>query len=436
MGITICYFFIYFVEAIIALLYSANIFNAKSKTFTRILSLAILYAGLFVISFLENFVLNTVSFLLVNFIFIFALYQSKWRSALFHAAILTVSMGFSELVVYSLMTHFAPDFFGQNTYFRNLTLLTVFSKILYYIITLILSQILGKQHKVYPVSNKTSFYLIVVPIISAYVMLTLFAICVVAKLNIILDLMISVSSLLLLLINLLVFAIHSHNQKKHMEFTELQLLLQRDSDFSEYYKMLVEQMESQKILVHDMKQHLQSIAILNEKHEHDKIRLYLSQLELSSNLRNRKIFCEHALLNTILNRYQQKCDAMSVTFSIDIRSSVMNFMSENDITALFCNLLDNALESAVKTDNGYIEMAIILQADTPYTLLTMKNSCRKSPFAGDKLVSEKKNHSQHGFGMKSIQRIVTKYSGEVKTYYDSETLSFHTIITLKNHIVR
>lgn len=433
MGITICYFFIYFVEAIIALLYSSNVFNTKTKTFTRILSLTILYASLFAISFSENFMLNTMSFLLANFIFIFSLYQCKWHLALFHATILTVSMGFSELVVYSLMSHFAPDFFGQNTYFRNLALLTVFSKILYYIITLILSQTLGKQHKTYQVNNKTSFYLIVVPIISVYVMLTLFAICVVAKLNATLDLMISISALLLLLINLFVFAIHSHNQKRQAEFTELQLLLQRDSDFSEYYKMLVEQLESQKILVHDIKQHLQSIAILNEKREHDKIQLYLSQLELSSNLRNGKVFCEHTLLNTILNRYHQKCDEKSVTFSVDVRSNVMNFMTSNDITALFCNLLDNALESAVKTDNGYIEMEIMLQPDTPFTLLTMKNSCRKSPFSGDKLISEKKNRSQHGFGMKSIQRIVTKYCGEIKTYYNTDTTTFHTIITLKNN---
>lgn len=432
MEITICYFFIYLVEAIIALLYCSNIFNPKTKLGLRVLSLTVLYTCLFIVSFSENFALNTFSFFLTNFVYIILLYQCTWHSALFHAAILTVSMGFSELAVYSLMSHFAPDFFGRNTYFRNLALLTVLSKIIYYLITLILSQVLGKQNKTYQTANKTSFYLIVVPMISTYVMLTLFATCVVAELNRILDWMISISALLLLLINLLVFAIHAHTQKKNAEFTELQLLLQRESDFSEYYRMLLEQMESQNILVHDIKQHLQSIAILNKNREHDKIELYLTQLELSSNLQNRKKICDNVLLNIIFNRYQQKCEEKSVDFSIDARSNTVNFMNENDLTALFCNLLDNALESAVKSDNGFIEMNIFSQPNTPYTLLTLKNSCRKSPFIGNKLISSKNDHLRHGFGMKSIQRIVSKYLGGVKTYYNSEMSTFHTIITLKN----
>lgn len=431
MEITICYFFIYLVEAFIVLLYASNMFNSRTGTFFKVLLLTVLYTSLFIISFLENFVFNTFSFLMVNFIFLCFIYQLKWHSALFHAAILTVAMGFSELVVYSLMAHFAPNFFGDNTYFRNLALLTVFSKILYYIISFILSQLLGVKNKALQTKNKTSIYLVVVPIISTYVMLTLFAICVIAELNRILDWMISISALLLLLINLLIFAMHSHNQKKNAEFTELQLLLQRELDLGEYYQMLLKQTENQKILIHDIKQHLQSIAILNKNKENEKIEMYISQLVLSSGLRNHKKLCDNELLDMILNRYQQKCDEISVNFSVDVRANVVDFMEDNDLTALLCNLLDNAVESSKKTDNGFIEMDICLQPDTPYTLLTMTNSCRKSPFIGDMLISSKKNRSQHGFGMKSIQRIVSKYSGEVKTYFSPESSTFHSIITLR-----
>ena len=432
MEITICYFFIYLIEAIIVLLYASNMFYARTGIFLKLTTLTLLYSGLFAASFSENFMTNTLTFLLANFVFLSAIYQIKWHSALFHAAILTVAMGFSELVIYSLMTHFAPEFFSNNTYFRNLALLAVFSKILYYMISFVLSQLLGVKNKAMHTANKTSVYLLVVPIISAYVMLTLFAICVITELNRILDWMISISALLLLLINLLIFAMHSHNQRKNAEFTELQLLLQRESDSAEYYQMLLKQTENQKILIHDIKQHLQSIAILNKNQENEKIDMYISQLVLSSDLRNHKKLCDNELLNMILNRYQQKCEENAISFSIDARANVVDFMEENDLTALFCNLLDNAVESTLKTKNGFIEMDICIQPNTPYTLLTMTNSCRKSPFVGDKLVSTKKNYLQHGFGMKSIQRIVAKYFGEVKTYYSPQSSTFHSIITLKN----
>lgn len=432
MEITICYFFIYVIEAVIALLYASTMFYPKKSGIFKFVLLATLYAGLFAVSFSENFILNTVFFLVANIVYFYTAYQTKWHSALFHAAILTVAMGFSELVVYSLMTHFAPDFFSNDSYFRNLALLTVFSKILYYMITFVLAHLLQKGQKSVQTMNQASLYLIVIPIISMHIMITLFAICVFAELNRALDWMISISAFLLLLINVLIFAMHSYNQKKSAEFTELQLLQQRDASFSEYYQMLLQQMENHRILIHDIKQHLQSISILNQNREHEKIELYLSQLVLSSDLRNQKHLCDHKLLNMILNRYQQMCEELAIIFTIDVRTNVLDFMEDNDLTALLCNLLDNAMESATKTKNGFIEISICLQTNTPYTLLTMTNSCRQSPFIGDKLISRKKNQAKHGFGMKSIQRIVSKYSGEIKTYFSMETSTFHSIITLRN----
>ena len=432
MEITICYFFIYLVEGFILLQYASNMFYPKTKVFAKISLLVILYTGLFAISFSENFVLNTLSFLLVNFIYLCIIYHTKWLSAFFHATILTVAMGFSELLIYSLMTHFAPAFFSNASHFRNLALLAVFSKILYYIITLILTLFLRVNNKELQSTSKTAIFLLIVPVISTYIMLTLFAICTVAELNRTLDWMLSISAFLLLIINLLIFAMHSYNQKKRAEFTELQLLLQKEADSVEYYKMLFTQMENQRILIHDIKQHLQSISILCQNRDYDKIDMYVSQLVLSSDLKTYKKFCDNELLNVILNRYYIKCDDASILLSVDIRTDVVNFMDENDLTALFCNLLDNAVESATKTTNGFIEMNICLQPNTPYTLLTLTNSCRKTPFIGNKLISNKKNSSQHGFGMKSIKRIVAKYYGEIKTYYSPESLTFHSIITLKN----
>lgn len=37
-----------------------------------------------------------------------------------------------------------------------------------------------------------------------------------------------------------------------MEFTEMQLLLQKESDSAQYYKMLNAQNENQRILIHDI----------------------------------------------------------------------------------------------------------------------------------------------------------------------------------------
>ena len=94
-----------------------------------------------------------------------------------------------------------------------------------------------------------------------------------------------ISAVLLLLINLLVFGITQYNQKKSREFTEMQLLLQKESDSAEYYKMLLSQNENRSILIHDIKKHLQSIKLLNEKGESEKIDAYILQLMDASDLK-------------------------------------------------------------------------------------------------------------------------------------------------------
>ena len=74
--------------------------------------------------------------------------------------------------------------------------------------------------------------------------------------------MITFGAISLLVSSLLVFGISQYNQRKNEEFTEMQLLVQKESDKAEYYKMLQMQYENQRILIHDIKKHLQSIDLL------------------------------------------------------------------------------------------------------------------------------------------------------------------------------
>ncbi|WP_455619699.1 GHKL domain-containing protein [Eisenbergiella sp.] len=250
------------------------------------------------------------------------------------------------------------------------------------------------------------------------------------------DWMFSLSAVFLLTANLFVFGINQYNQKKHSEFTEMQLLLQKETDSTEYYKMLLAQNENQSILIHDIKKHLQSIELLNERKDHVKINEYIQQLMLSSDLREISRTCDHELLNAILSRYKRQCNEKRISFLTDIRSETTDFIADNDLTSLFCNLLDNALEAASNVQNSFIEINIRKREKTPFVVITVINSCRVTPFTpqSGNLITNKPNRHKHGFGIKSIRKIVSKYNGDIQMYYNNETLTFHTIITLKQSV--
>lgn len=214
----------------------------------------------------------------------------------------------------------------------------------------------------------------------------------------------------------------------------MQLLLQKESDSIEYYEMLLSETENQNILIHDIKKHLHSIELLNERHESDKISTYIHQLMDSSDLKESVRICDNEMLNAILCRYQKQCAVKQISFLADIRSGVLQNIYHNELTSLFCNLLDNAIESAEKIPNSFIELTVRKKENLPFVVIVVINSCRCTPtYDNNNLpISHKLDHSKHGYGIKSIKKVVKHFQGDLQMYYDDNNATFHTIITLKS----
>ena len=213
----------------------------------------------------------------------------------------------------------------------------------------------------------------------------------------------------------------------------MRLQLQKEYDTAEYYKLLLEEDEAKSILIHDIKKHLNSIALLNEQGEPGKIDTYIGNLISSSCLQTSVRICDNDMLNAILCRYVRSATEKGISMRTDIRSECLTFMSDDDLTTMFCNLLDNAMDAVLLAGEGYIELSIAPKENTPFTILTMINTCRVNPFdAQGKLPTTKRDKLHHGYGMKSIARIAGKYGGDMKSYYDEESRTFHTIIMIKN----
>lgn len=105
------------------------------------------------------------------------------------------------------------------------------------------------------------------------------------------------------------------------------------------------------------------------------------------------------------------------------------------MTALVCNLLDNAVEATESQEEAFIEFCIYPKENTPFTVLTLTNSCLTNPFSKETgtLITHKEDKRMHGFGMKSVQKIVGKYNGDMQSYYSEEDCTFHTILTIKSN---
>ena len=91
------------------------------------------------------------------------------------------------------------------------------------------------------------------------------------------------------------------------------------------------------------------------------------------------------------------------------------------------------MEAASGVPDAFIEISTVRRANTPFIVITVINSSRKNPFSNPQgsLATNKPDKSKHGFGIKSIQKTVGKYHGDIKMYYNEDNLTFHTIIGIK-----
>ncbi len=426
-------FFTFLTEAVILWQYASNLFPARRRPWMRCAMLSVFYLAMFAASLLEHAWLNMTLYFVLNFVFLLVMYDLKWYAALFHSAVLAGVMGMCELTVYSMIERFSPHFLSGSGRLQNTLLFVIFSKMLFFTVVYILIRLWRGQQEYGRQHNRSVLLLIFIPAASVFTMLTLVSVSDSFLLSPALEGMVTLSAFFLLISNLLVFGIDQYNLKKNVEFTQMQLLLQKESNAAEYYEMLRLQNENQRILIHDIKKHLHSIDMLNRQKEHDKIEAYLHQLIRSSDLQESARLCEHDMLNSILCRYMQQCAADHIALHADIRCGTTDFIADNDLTSLFCNLLDNAVKAAQGIPGAFIEIGTGKKEKTPFTVLTVINSCRTDPFTeenGEPTIRIPQSHD-HGFGLKSIRRIVSKYSGDMQMYYDPDTLTFHTILTLK-----
>ena len=423
--------FSFFTEAVILWQYTSNLFTSSYGSKIRLALLSALYTILFLLSLLKQTGLNIVSFFVFNTVFLYVLFKLKLLLALFHSAIVTAIMGISEIAVLGIISRFFPHFLLETD--AGLVFYTVFSKIFFFAVIYLLIHLFKGKKLNQEQYGHSEILLMLIPVSSIFIIFTLLSIGETSAFAPPIDFLVTICAVFLLMVNLLVFGINQYNQKKSQEYADLQLLLQKESDSVEYYEMMLAQNENQSILIHDIKKHLQSIKLLNEKHDSDKINAYIQQLMESSDLRETTNICDNEMLNAILCRYQRQCNDKHIHFHTDIRSGTVQYIYQHDLTSLFCNLLENAMESAENIPDSFIELTVQKKENSPFVIIILINSCQNTPVYNQEgvPVSHKSDNGRHGFGIKSIKKVVKQYHGNLQMYYDNDSGTFHTIITLK-----
>ena len=427
----LCFALVFLAEAIIAWIYFDYLFVRKSAPWRICISFGLGYLILFLISWIDIIALNTTAFFFINLFLLLINWHCRIKTAILQSAFLAFVMSMAEIIMALAISIFVNDYAAYTYNFAVMVALAVSSKLLYFFITIIAAHIF-KPRRAEEREPSMTILLGIIPVASAIVAEAIIYIGMTSALTRPTELLITMSILALLFVNLMVLIIYNHIQKLNSEYTSMQVVRLKEHADAQYYKLLQEKYESQRVLVHDIKNHFRVLDQLAQDGSCDEIVKYISELENSPGLKLKIKLCDNPILNMILQHYAEYCETNGIKFLCDVRAGGIDNMDLTGITSLFGNLLSNAVEAAEVSEEKLIELSVIKNTLQDTVLISVVNSCDTAPKYDvyGKIRTRKNNPQDHGYGIKSIERIVDKYHGISKMYYSSSEKQFYCIIQL------
>ena len=425
----ICYAFVLTSEGITAWSYFEQVFERKGSRKVEIWMFILGYTLLFVLSQFKNVLVNTVAFLFVNLILLFSNFACKKLIGIIQVAFLTVVMGGTEVLAGNLMSCLSHDFKAYQYDISVMIPLSVLSCLLYFFVMQIIAKLIKPAKD--GTDTSTVFLLSILPVVSVLITMTITYISITTQIKPIVGILMAISVIALLMVNILVTVVYNHIQKIYNDRLKLELIAQKAEINTKNYKILEEHYDHQRVLIHDIRGHMQVMKGLLESKNYSELEDYLSGMEQDPALQKIVRWSDNSVLNVILIHHAAICKSLGIDISFDIRQHSVDFISAYDITAIFDNLLTNAEEAAKNTSEKYIKLSATQQGETG-VLITVINSCNSAPDMDEdgNIKTKKKDKEHHGVGLKSVKQAVQRYHGVSRMYYSNEENRFHSVIHL------
>lgn len=224
---------------------------------------------------------------------------------------------------------------------------------------------------------------------------------------------------------------------------ENDFLLMKEEMEQQKYKELSAAVEKNRELVHDVKNHYLVIREYVRDGDYESLAGYIDGLHKDFVRTDSWVYTGNFVLDLILG--QKRLTAQGQGFSFELQASPLSGLpfSDREICSLFGNLLDNAIEACERArqrkeekaaaksapgSEGIPEIMVKIEQQNQMLFIEISNSTDEIPEQKERgFQSSKKDPSLHGYGLKSVERIVEDHDGVIR--YDADGRSFTVTVT-------
>ncbi|WP_195270382.1 ATP-binding protein [Eubacterium sp. 1001713B170207_170306_E7] len=276
--------------------------------------------------------------------------------------------------------------------------------------------VIMKKHEFGKIATQQNIFLII---------LALFEILIIDYISIIIDT--SITSVVLTILSVgflgldiyLIYLFEAISQKYTLE-NEMKLRDQQLSMQNNYYHNIEAQYDHSRRLIHDMKNHMQTLEELYISGSGIEAKYYAQTILESMDALSGRFKCKNRILTIIVNDKILKCDELRIELNIEVEDIDFNFIDPFDMTTIFSNLLDNAIEACTKIPIERRMIVLRVFKFNQFVTISIRNQYNgELAWDKDTLVSTK-GGKHMGLGLKNVESAVEKYDGTIQRKSNDE----------------
>ncbi len=165
---------------------------------------------------------------------------------------------------------------------------------------------------------------------------------------------------------------------------------------------------------HDLRHHILTMENLLESGDVNALRSYLAEIGEKYQVEGALTFCSNRTVNGILTYFAEIANAKDIEFSVMIGIPEDIPVAKTDLSILFGNLLENAVEACQKQSSGPRKIIVRGQVSMNTLALTVDNTYETIPEKDRLGRFRSMKHFGEGIGTESVKNIVSRYGGVIQ----------------------